>query len=48
MSHLRSSQKKRKENDTDPELARRINKNLHDAIRKKLRLPQNYERKKDQ
>ena len=43
------SRRKRKDNNpTDPELARRINKNLHDAIRKKLRLPQNYERKKDQ
>ena len=42
------SQRKRKDNaPTDPELAKRINKNLHDAIRKKLRLPQNYERKKE-
>ena len=41
--------KKRKDpNPTDPELAKRINENLHREIRKKLRLPQNYERKKDQ
>ena len=43
------SRRKRKDiAPTDPELAKKINKNLHDAIRKKLRLPQDYERKKEQ
>ena len=46
MSHLRSSQKKRKENDTDPELAKKINENLHRAIRRKLKLPPGYVRSK--
>jgi len=43
------SQRKRKDiAPTDPALAKKINKNLHNAIRKKLRLPQDYERKKEQ
>ena len=42
------SRRKRKDNNpTDPELAKKINENLHREIRKKLRLPQNYERKKE-
>ena len=39
--------KKRKDpNPTDPELAKRINENLHRAIRRKLKLPPGYVRSK--
>ena len=41
------SRRKRKDNNpTDPELAKKINENLHRAIRRKLKLPPGYVRSK--